>query len=72
MDFTRLLSQGVIATAIVLSSAAFAVDYKIINRLKLPDGAFDYATFDPASGRVYMPRGTFTNVIDVKARTAQR
>src|SRR5437764_15494184 len=68
MSVTLFLSQAAIATAaaIVLSSAAFAADYKIINRLKLPDGAFDYATFDPTSGRVYMPLGTFTNVIDVK------
>ena len=68
MDSTRLFSRGLIgtATAVLISSAACAGDYKIIDRIKLPDGAFDYATFDPASGRVFMPRGSFTNVIDVK------
>jgi hypothetical protein len=70
MDFTRHMSRGAIAAtiAMVLSSAAFAADYKIIDRIKLPEGAQDYATFDPASGRVYMPRGNFTNVIDVKTK----
>ena len=53
--------------AIVLSSASFAADYKTIERIKVPDGSFDYATFDASTGHVYMPRGTFTNVIDVKS-----
>ena len=49
-----------------LSSPVFAVDYKIVDRIKVADGAFDYATFDAATSRVYMPRGAFTTVIDVK------
>ena len=40
--------------------------YKIVDRIKVPDGAFDYATFDASTGHVYMPRGSFTTVIDVK------
>ena len=41
-------------------------NYKIIQRIKVPDGGFDYATFDPAADKVYMPRGSFTTVIDPK------
>ena len=41
-------------------------NYRIVQRIKVPDGGFDYATFDTATGRVYMPRGTFTTVIDAK------
>jgi DNA-binding beta-propeller fold protein YncE len=46
--------------------AAQALNYKIVDRIKVPDGAFDYATFDAATNRVYMPRGMYTTVIDVK------
>src|SRR5712691_1198109 len=69
MSLTRITSRvmAAAATAIVLSSAAFAADYKIIDRIKVPDGVFDYATFDAATNRVYMPRGAYTTVIDVKS-----
>jgi DNA-binding beta-propeller fold protein YncE len=46
--------------------AAAPSGYKIVERIKVPDGGFDYATFDAATNRVYMPRGAFTTVIDVK------
>jgi DNA-binding beta-propeller fold protein YncE len=58
-----------LAIAIAFGSqpcAAQAPSYKIVDRIKVPDGAFDYATFDAATNHVYMPRGTFTTVIDVK------
>ena len=44
--------------------AAEPSGYKIVERIKVPDGGFDYATFDPATHRVFMPRGAFTTVID--------
>src|SRR5258705_8974626 len=52
----------------LLSSAAFAASpsYKIVDRIKVPDGGFDYATFDPATRHVLMARTDFTTVIDVK------
>ena len=50
----------------VSSVAALAADanYKVAERIKVPDGGFDYATFDPATGRVLMTRTDFTTVID--------
>jgi len=48
--------------------AAETPKYKIVDRIKVPDGGFDYATFDASTGRVYMPRDSFTTVIDVKTR----
>jgi DNA-binding beta-propeller fold protein YncE len=66
-----VLLSSAIASA-VFSFAAIAADYKIIDRIKVPDGAFDYATFDAATGRIYMPRGAFTTVIDVKSGKATR
>ena len=41
-------------------------DYKIVQRIKVPDGGFDYATFDASTGRVLMARTDFTTVIDAK------
>ena len=54
------------AAAISLVSAATAAEYKIIDRIKVPDGGFDYATFDAATGRVLMARTDYTTVIDTK------
>lgn len=63
---TKLLAGMVLST--VLAATAFAAEsnYKIIDRIKVPDGAFDYATFDSATGRVLMARADFTTVIDAK------
>ena len=74
MKFVRALF---LASAAMLSlpSAAWTADganYRIVDRLKVPDGGFDYATFDPATARVYMPRGTFTTVIDVKTNAVSQ
>lgn len=55
-----------IVTAIALPNSALAAEYKIVERIKVPDGGFDYATFNPATGQVFMPRGSYTTVIDVK------
>lgn len=56
LSFAALLAPAV--------RAADAPAYRIAERIKVPDGGFDYATFDPAANRVYMPRGAFTTVID--------
>jgi DNA-binding beta-propeller fold protein YncE len=57
-------------TALVLS-AAFAVtalaadpSYRIVERFKMPDGGWDYATADAATHRIYWARTDFTDVID--------
>ena len=49
-----------------LAFAAAAPNYKIIDRIKVQDGGFDYATFDAANGRVLMARLGLTTVVDVK------
>jgi DNA-binding beta-propeller fold protein YncE len=68
MNVLRTVSLVILTalTSVEVSSAVSAADYKIVDRIKVPDGAFDYATFDAATNRVYMPRGAFTTVIDVK------
>ncbi|HEY4264290.1 MAG TPA: YncE family protein [Micropepsaceae bacterium] len=46
--------------------AAAAPNYKIVDRIKVQDGGFDYATFDAKNGRILMARPDMTTVIDVK------
>ena len=69
------LSLFVLVSAIIVVLSfgnVFAAEYKVLNRIGVPDGDFDYATFDPASGQVFMPRGTFTTVIDVKSNAVSQ
>jgi len=46
--------------------AAEQMNYKVIDRIKVPDGAFDYANYDPRTGNIYMARQDATTVIDPK------
>src|SRR5258705_13426906 len=54
--------------AVALAAPALAAEpaYKIVGRIKVPDGGFDYATYDAAKGRILMARTDFTTVIDTK------
>lgn len=62
-----VLSAALLAFASIANAAtAPAPNYKIVDRIKVPDGGFDYANFDPATNRIYMPRADITTVIDVK------
>ena len=61
-----LISAAALITTATPTRAADGPGYKIVERIKVSDGGFDYATFDAATGRVYMPRGDFTTIIDAK------
>jgi YVTN family beta-propeller protein len=56
----------VLSIAFAASALAAAPSYKIIDRIKVQDGGFDYANFDPATDRILMARTDFTTVIDIK------
>jgi YVTN family beta-propeller protein len=59
-----LLASVALATTALAAGAP--INYKIVDRIKVQDGGFDYATFDAANGRVLMARPMLTTVIDVK------
>jgi hypothetical protein len=61
-----LMAAAALIALATPTRAADAPRYRIVERIKVPDGGFDYATFDAATGRVYMPRGDFTTIIDAK------
>jgi DNA-binding beta-propeller fold protein YncE len=48
------------------TSLAAAPAYKVVDRIKVGDGGFDYAVFDTANGRVLMARTNYTTAIDAK------
>jgi YVTN family beta-propeller protein len=62
----KYLLAAVLSAALLPVAAADAADpgYKLINRVKVPDGGFDYGTFDPVAHRVYFARADSTTAID--------
>lgn len=73
MMFT-VVPRGVVLRTVLAASAvcllaasATAADYKIVDRFKMPDGGWDYASSDPEKGRIYWSRNEgFTDIIDMK------
>lgn len=65
----NIIRLPLISVLLLSSLGAFAADaaYHVADRIKVPDGGFDYATFDSATGRVLMTRTDFTTVIDAKS-----
>ena len=61
-----LLLSVALTPALVTAALAASPTYKIVDRIKVADGSYDYSTFDPATGRVYIARDDFTTVIDTK------
>jgi YVTN family beta-propeller protein len=61
-----LLLSAVLFAFAAPTRAADTPAYKIVDRIKVPDGGFDYANYDPATGKIYMARTDFTTVIDPK------
>jgi DNA-binding beta-propeller fold protein YncE len=45
---------------------AFAAEYKVVDRIKLPDGGWDYIVSDPEHGRIIRTRTDGADLIDVK------
>src|SRR5580704_2338992 len=59
---------------LLASSSARAADfnYRIIDRIKVADGGFDYATSDPTNNRVLFARTDFTTVIDTRTNAVSQ
>jgi DNA-binding beta-propeller fold protein YncE len=57
-----LMATGLAATA------AAAPSYSVTDHLKMTDGGWDYASFDPAHGRVFISRGGGVTVVDVATK----
>src|SRR6267378_5922405 len=67
--FMRAISAASLLVSVAFAATAFAAaapSYKIVDRIRVQDGGFDYATYDAANGRILMARPTLTTVIDIK------
>jgi YVTN family beta-propeller protein len=65
----RAISAASLLVSVAFAATAFAAaapSYKIVDRIRVQDGGFDYATYDAANGRILMARPTLTTVIDTK------
>ena len=55
-----------LTVAFAATTYAAAPNYKVVDRIKVGDGGFDYAVFDSANGRVLIARTNYTAAIDAK------
>jgi DNA-binding beta-propeller fold protein YncE len=55
-----------LAGAAALAQAQPAPAYAVVDRIKGPDGGFDYVNFDPILGRIYISRTDGALALDVK------
>src|SRR5262245_20999968 len=64
----RSLFSAAVTCAFVLATQAFAADlnYKIVDKFKMPDGGWDYATSDLQKNLIYWVRNDHTDVIVTK------
>lgn len=62
----KSVSYAALAVAMALAAPAIAADYKIVDKLKMPDGGWDYATSDVQKNLIYWVRTDHTDVIDTK------
>ncbi len=67
-----LAACGILFGSVQMASAAAAPNYRIAERIKVPDGGFDYATVDPATGHLLVARTDFTTVIDLKTHAVSQ
>jgi len=64
----KSVSYAALALAMALATPAVAADYKIVDKFKMPDGGWDYATSDLKNNKIYWVRSDHTDVIDTKTK----
>ncbi|HEX4182176.1 MAG TPA: YncE family protein [Caulobacteraceae bacterium] len=65
-----LIAAAVAAGTACAAAASFAADgYSLTERFKGPDGGFDFISFDPVRGRVYVSRTDGVTALDVATGT---
>ena len=58
-----------IAVALAGRATAAPPTYGVTDRLKMTDGGWDYTSFDPVHGRVFVSRSGGVTVVDITAKT---
>ena len=65
IKFIRRLSLGVLAAGLAVTAQAATPTYGVVDRIKAPDGGFDFVSFDPHLGRIYVSRADGALALDV-------
>lgn len=63
----RILGAA-LAGAFLATTAVAAGSYRVLERIKGPDGGWDFARVDTATNRLYVTRGTFVMAMDLASR----
>src|SRR5580692_2974788 len=67
-----LTATLVLLAALALAGASAAPGYSVTGHIKVDDGGWDYASFDPAHGRVFVSRSAgAVTVIDIADKTVR-
>ncbi len=63
----KCMSVAALLSAVSAVALAAPATYKIVNRISVPDGRWDYATVDTATNKLYIAQPTGTSVLDIKS-----
>ncbi len=70
LGLVALLSSSLLALAAPLAVAQTApATYAVTDHIKIPDGGYDYASFDPVMRRVYLARTGAVTAVEVDTKT---
>ena len=64
---TLSLSAAALLSATCVAALAASANYKVVNHISVPDGRWDYATFDASTNKIYVAQPAGTAVLDVKS-----
>ena len=67
VTLVRSLSAALLLSVASIAALAAPATYKIVNHITVPDGRWDYATFDASTNKVYVAQPAGTAVLDVKS-----
>ena len=72
MHVLKSFLMAALAAASLSGAAAAASTYAVAGSIPIPDGGWDYASFDPTSRQVFIARSTSITAVDVSTGDAAR
>jgi len=64
-----IMAFSALALSAPLAQAQTAPAYAVVDHIKIPDGGYDYASFDPVHRRLYLSRTGAVLAVDVDSKT---
>jgi len=69
IDLLCLAALAALTPAVAQARSSASPTYALADRIAIPDGGFDFASFDPAHRRLYVSRVGGVTAVDVDTRT---